>query len=228
MAEALERSRGLERQFLLSVSHDLRTPLTSIRGYAEAISDGTATDTRSAAEVILNESRRLERLVSDLLDLAKLDANRFSLQPRPVDAAEELTELAAGFTPDAARAGLELTLEAPEAVPMQADPDRFAQVIANLLENAIKFATSTIEVTARSSHGEALITIDDDGPGIDAADLPHVFERLYVVKRAPQRRETGSGLGLAISHELVVAMGGSIEAAANDHGGARMIVRLPS
>jgi two-component system sensor histidine kinase BaeS len=111
---------------------------------------------------------------------------------------------------------------------MRADPDRFAQVIANLLENAIKFATSTIEVTATSDHGEALITVDDDGPGIDTADLPHVFERLYVVKRTPQRRETGSGLGLAISHELVAAMGGSIEAAANDHGGARMIVHLPS
>ena len=228
MAEALERSRGLERQFLMSVSHDLRTPLTSIRGYAEAISDGTATDGPAAAEVILNESRRLERLVADLLDLAKLDAHRFSLHPSPIDASEELGELAAGFTPDARQAGCVIRLEPTTEVPVFADPDRFAQVVANLLENAIEFASSTIIVGASADGERAVITIDDDGPGIDAADLPHVFERLYVVKRRPEQRETGSGLGLAICRELVVAMGGSIEAGASTTGGARITVRLPA
>src|SRR5207248_5606518 len=123
MAATLARSRGLERQFLMSVSHDLRTPLTSIRGFAEAIADGAATDDRRAAEVITAESRRLERLVGDLLDLAKLDAKRFSLDLRPVDLADVVAATADGFRPAADGYGLALEVDTAAAT-VRADPDR--------------------------------------------------------------------------------------------------------
>ncbi len=141
MAATLERSKGLEQQFLLSVSHDLRTPLTSIRGYAEAIGDGTATDVHRAAGVIGREARRLERLVGDLLDLARLDARTFSLVVAEVDLVAAARAAVAAAAPEAERLGLQVTVasagpDGSAVVPVRADPERLDQVIANLLENA--------------------------------------------------------------------------------------------
>jgi two-component system sensor histidine kinase BaeS len=230
MAETLERLRGGERQFLMSVSHDLRTPLTSIRGFAEALADGTATDTARAADVIAAEARRLERLVRDLLDLAKLDANRFSLDLRAVDMVEVVEDTADGFVPAGDRLGLTVIVHDPVTlganglavewsapVPqVAADPDRLAQIVANLVENAMKYAERTVEVgtwyrLAPDGIATAQVTVDDDGPGIPAEDLTRVFERLWVGAR-DQGRQVGSGLGLTIVAELVAAMGGSITA----------------
>jgi len=230
MAANLERARGTERQFLMSVSHDLRTPLTSIRGFAEALADGTATDTARAADVIAAEARRLERLVRDLLELAKLDARRFSLDLRPTDVLEVVEDTTDGFVPMGERFGVRVSAREPvavgpggtiEAAPtswphVAADPDRLAQVIANLVENALKFAAGHVEVSvwfrlAPDGLGTAQITVDDDGPGISAEDLPHVFDRLWTATR-DQGRQVGSGLGLTIVAELVAAMGGSIQA----------------
>jgi two-component system sensor histidine kinase BaeS len=228
MADALARSRGLERQFLLSVSHDLRTPLTSIRGYAEAIADGAVDDPARAATVIASESRRLERLVRDLLDLAKLDARRFSLDVRRVDLAECAQATAAAFQPATADAGLTLEVAADDEIAVSADADRLAQVVANLIENASKFAAQRIRVgVARASDELAVLWVDDDGPGIAAGDLPRVFERLYTSSRTPAR-QVGSGLGLAIVSELVGAMGGSVRAESPllDGGGTRVVVTL--
>ena len=215
MAEALDRSRGLERQFLLSVSHDLRTPLTSIRGYAEAIADGTAPDPTRAAGVILAESRRLERLVKDLLDLAKLDARRFTFTIVEVDLNEVASDSVEGFRREVEAAGLAIRLDVPhDPTPAFADPDRLQQVIANLVENALKFATSTITVRVSADQGGPVLEVIDDGPGIASEDLPHVFERLYVTALRPARKEAGSGLGLAIVREVTETMGGRVEARA--------------
>ena len=219
MAASLARSRGLERQFLLSVSHDLRTPLTSIRGFAEAIADGTADDTRRAAEVVTAEARRLERLVQDLLDLAKLDSRRFSLELRTVDAVEVVVDTAEGFRPAAEAADLTLDIDAPDSrLDVTADPDRLAQVVANLVENALEFARTRVAVRLRAHGDDIVLDVVDDGPGIPADDLPHVFERFY------RSRRTGSGLGLAIVAELVDAMGGTVHAESDD--GTTMSVRL--
>ncbi len=229
MADSLERSRGLEQQFLLSVSHDLRTPLTSIRGYAEAIADGAAPDGPAAAGVILSESRRLERLVQDLLDLAKLDARRFSLSPDAIDLGTLADDAAEGFRREAEASGVRIGVRQPPApVSAFADPERVQQVVANLLENALKFAASAIEVSVGADSEGPWLSVADDGPGIAAEDLPHVFERLYVAHAAPARKEAGSGLGLAIVRELVEAMGGAVHAAANVPTGAVMVVRLPA
>lgn len=224
MAAALERSRGLEQQFLLSVSHDLRTPLTSIRGYAEAIDDGNV-DPKHAAAVIRAESARLERLVADLLDLAKLQAQSFTFHPQSVDvsaAAHTVTAAAAGSKP-----GITFHPVTTGALLVTADPDRLAQALANLVENAGKYASSAVLVSTRAENGWAVVTVDDDGPGIAEHDQPHVFERLYVARHLPERRENSSGLGLAIVKELITGMGGQVTASGAPNGGARLSIRLP-
>lgn len=231
MAETLERSRALEHEFLLSVSHDLRTPLTSIRGYADALADGTVDPAHSAA-VISSEARRLERLVADLLDLAKLQASTFSLRLEPVDLSQLAIVAGQGFEPDAAERGLTLVVRPwPAPLRLQADHDRLAQVAANLIENALKYATSEVHVSTvadpSTPPGWAVLTVRDDGPGIGSDDLPHVFERLYVARRQPRRAESSSGLGLAIVHQLVTAMGGQVWVTSELGAGTTFGVRLP-
>ena len=244
MAQTLEDGRARERHLLLAVSHDLRTPLTSIRGFAEAIQDGAIDDSAHAADVIIAESRRLERLVGDLLDLTKLEARQMSISMRPTDAAEVVATTAEGFRPAAARTGLTVVLQVPgedggapggAVVPsppsalVAADPDRLAQLLANLVENAITFARTTVTVTMADDRrsGTCVITVDDDGPGIAPVDLGHVFERFYRADRGPNRL-LGSGLGLAIVAELAAAMGASVRAESplNENGGSRFVVTL--
>lgn len=225
MADSLARARAVERQFLMSVSHDLRTPLTSIRGFAEAIADGAADDTERAAEIITAESRRLERLVGDLLELAKLEARHFSLDIQPVDLSDVVSTAAEGFRPAAAALGIELSIDVPDQVDARADADRMAQVVANLVENAMKFASSYIEVVMQRDGPGISLVVGDDGPGIAPDELPHVFQPLYVSTRAIGRR-LGSGLGLAIVHELVTAMSGTVRAESGPLGGTRVIVAL--
>jgi signal transduction histidine kinase len=234
MAQSLQDSKTRERNMLLSVSHDLRTPLTSIRGFAEAITDGAIEDTAQAADVITAEARRLERLVGDLLDLTKLEAAQLSIALRTTDAAEVVSTTTEGFRPTAEKNGLELVVQVPEEVArgaaVVADPDRLAQLLANLIENAITFTRTTVTVTLFASAPDAqhvVIAVDDDGPGIAPADLPRVFERFYRADRSP-RRQIGSGLGLAIVAELAAAMGGSVRAESplSTTGGSRFMVAL--
>ena len=230
MAADLDVARGHERAFLLSVSHDLRTPLTSIRGYAEAIADGTVEgkDARiRAADVISSESRRLERLVADLLDLARLDAHQFSLHPAPVDARSVVRDAVEAFGPAAAELGLALDVDTGDAVPVVADAQRLAQIVANLVENALKFATTRVAVGVEADGGRVVLHVDDDGAGIAPADLPRVFERLYTSRTVPGRT-LGTGIGLAIVHELAVAMGGDARVEPLDSVGTRFVVTFPS
>jgi two-component system sensor histidine kinase BaeS len=231
MAAKLDASRGHERAFLLSVSHDLRTPLTSIRGYAEAMLDGTIADQDArlrAAEVIAGESRRLERLVADLLDLARLDTHQFSLRPQPIDAGQVVAEAVDAFRPAATELGLVLEYHGPsDAAPGFADPQRLAQIVANLVENALKYASARVAVGVATDGSAITITVDDDGPGIAPADLPHVFERLYTSRTAPGR-VVGTGIGLAIVHELAAAMGGVARVEPVDDTGTRFVVAFPA
>jgi two-component system sensor histidine kinase BaeS len=232
MAAELSRHRSLERAFLMSISHDLRTPLTSIRGYAEAVAEGAADDEESrrrAARIIEAEARRLERLVADLLELARLDAREFSLHPAPVDAAGVARHAALALEPAAREAGVELVVtDGSGPLTALADGERLAQVVANLVENALKYAATTVEVSTRPAAGGGVeIAVADDGPGIDPEDLPRVFERLYTSRRQPGRK-VGTGLGLAIVRELVSAMGGRVDVGRTDEGGTQFVVALPA
>jgi signal transduction histidine kinase len=218
MAQALEWARGAERQFLQNISHDLRTPLTSISGYAEAIEDGVA-DPASAARVIATEAGRLSRLVGD----------RFTFRLEPLDLSAAARSAATGLAPVALELGLQLSVEAPEEVLVHADQDRLAQVADNLVENALRFASRQVRLVVRAGEGTGVMWVDDDGPGIAPANLGRVFERLYA---APQGagRHIGTGLGLAIVAELVQAMGGRVWAESPlkpGAGGTRMVIELP-
>ena len=218
MTDSLQDAKVRERQFFMSVSHDLRTPLTSIRGWAEAIADGAATDREQAARVIGSEARRLERLVQDLLDLARLDSHAFSLHLSPVDVAAVVGDTAEGFRPMVEQAGLRLQLQIPHHVlEAAADPDRVAQIVANLVENAYKYASTSVRVAVSARDGSIVVTVEDDGPGIPQEEQDHVFERLYQSVRSPAR-QAGSGLGLAIVKELTDAMGGTVVVGSSSAG----------
>ncbi|MGA2521584.1 MAG: HAMP domain-containing sensor histidine kinase [Acidimicrobiales bacterium] len=230
LSENLTRAQGLEREFLLSVSHELRTPLTSIRGYADAIADGATDDVAGAVGIIGSEARRLERLVQDLLDLARLQARRFSLDPQRVDGAEVMAAVAEGFQPEADAAGVRLVTDSSAGeLWVDADPDRLGQIVANLVGNALKFATARVEVGGQRAGGWSALWVIDDGPGISPEELPHIFERYYTSDRS-RARKSGTGLGLAVVAELAAAMGGTVNAESPVHEGrgARMVVWLPS
>jgi two-component system, OmpR family, sensor kinase len=228
MAASLARARSTERDFLLSVSHDLRTPLTSIGGWAEALADGTAPDPAGAGRTIQAEARRLDRLVHDLLDLARLRARAFTLARGPVDLRDVAAATAEAVRPELADAGVAVRVDLPDLpVTVDGDADRMAQIAANLLENAGRHATSRVGVAVRADGATAVLAVEDDGPGIPRDEADRVFDRLHTSARPAARAGPGTGLGLAIVRELARAMGGDADVAAGGGRGARLEVRLP-
>jgi two-component system sensor histidine kinase BaeS len=206
LSEELDRTHEAERAFLLSVSHELRTPLTAIRGHAEALEDGVLEAT-AIGSVIEREARRLERLVGDLLDLARLRRRTFSVRSEPVDLGELAGVAYERHAAAARRFGVELeALSTPDAVAL-ADPDRLLQALSNLVENALRSTPSG--ETVRILAGPGRVEVVDDGPGLAERDLPLAFERFYLYERSESGRRVGTGLGLAIVRELAEAMGGS-------------------
>jgi len=239
MGTALARARHQEREFLLSISHDLRTPLTSIRGYAEAIADRVTPDPASAASVVVAESRRLERLIGDLLDLARLEARQFSLHLAQIDAGMVVADAAEALRYQLETAGLSLKVVVPQhELLVSADRDRLAQVVANLVDNASKWSRTTVDVATTRDGDMVGISVLDDGPGIPTEDLPHIFERLFTSRqpaparspsKLPEARATGIGLGLTIVAELTRAMNGTVRAESplGPTGGTRITIELP-
>lgn len=224
MSEQLGLARDAERAVLLSVSHDLRTPLTSIRGYAEGIEDGTV-EPRQAAAVVGREAERLERLVGDLLALARLRQGVIEVRREPVDLAAVAREAEERLRPRAAEAGIAIRVEGGPAA-ATADHGRVLQVITNLLDNAIRVSPKGATVTIVASPGA--IEVSDEGPGIAAEEIPRAFERFHLRARAEHASPDGAGLGLAIVRELSEAMGGSVTVENLRTQGARFTIQLPS
>jgi signal transduction histidine kinase len=228
MAASLQRSQQADQDFLLSVSHDLRTPLTSIGGWAEALADGAAPEPAAAGNNIRTAAQRLDRLVNDLLDLARLRTRAFTLAVAPVDLRDAAAGAAEMLRPGLEDNGLAVEVDVPpEPVVVDGDADRLAQIATNLLDNAGRHAAGTIQVTVTGDGRWATLAVEDDGPGIPAADRQRVFERLHTSARPATRPGTGTGLGLAIVAELATAMGGRAAATDAAGGGARLVVRLP-
>ncbi|HEV7483143.1 MAG TPA: HAMP domain-containing sensor histidine kinase [Solirubrobacterales bacterium] len=224
MSEQLALAHDAERAVLLSVSHDLRTPLTSIRGYAEGIEDGTVAPGEAAA-VVGREAARLERMVGDLLALARLRQGVLEVRSEPVDLAAVAHEAEQRLRPRARDAGVEVRVEGGPA-PATADHGRALQVVTNLLDNAIRVSPAGGAVTIAVAPGE--IRVSDPGPGIPEAELPQAFERFHLRARSGNGSLDGAGLGLAIVRELTEAMGGSVAVENLAGGGARFTVRLPA
>ena len=223
MAEQLARSRESERAFLLSVSHELKTPLTAIRGYAEGLGEG-AFDADAASRVILLEARRLERLVRDLLDLARINRREFSVGREPVDLAEVVRAAVARHEASARSFGVALVADAQEAW-VEADPDRVLQIASNLIENALRETPRGGSVTVRTEPRRLLVA--DTGPGLALDDLARAFDRFYLYDKHGRERPLGSGLGLAIVKQLGVAMGGDVTVESVSGAGAVFTLELP-
>lgn len=215
MATALAESQRREREFLASVSHELRTPITAIRGYAEAIEDGAVKGEAGRAEavgVIRSEADRLEHMVQDVMDLARVGSAEFHLDIRPVDISLTLRETIAAHQNEANNASVALAVDLPETLSIESDGHRIRQVVSNLVQNALRVTDSggTIRIAARAEASTAVIEVSDTGPGIEPDDLPHVFERSYLWRASKGVRPVGTGLGLAIVRELVTALGGRV------------------
>ena len=224
MAEQLARARAAEKQFLLSVSHELKTPLTAIRGYAEGVADG-AFDMDEAVVTISIEAARLERLVRDLLDLARMNRTDFSIHREEIDLATIAGEAVRRYEGQARDFGVALEAIAPGPSPAIGDPDRILQVASNLIENALRLTPRDGVVRVFAEPG--LLIVEDTGPGLSQEDLPRAFERFYLYSRYGSDRPVGTGLGLSIVKELTQGMGGSVEVEATPGRGTRFTVRLP-
>ncbi|HET7352953.1 MAG TPA: HAMP domain-containing sensor histidine kinase [Gaiellaceae bacterium] len=207
LAAQLRQAQEAERNFLLSVSHELKTPLTAIRGYAEAVEDH-AVDPREAAATVASEARRLERLVHDLLDLARMNRTDFSVVNSEIDLGEVAEDAVRRYQQQADSFGVALQSVTYGSAPAIGDADRVLQVVSNLVENALRLTPAGGEVRVVTAPG--VLRVEDTGPGLAEADTERAFERFYLHERYGVERRVGTGLGLAIVKELTLAMGGSV------------------
>ncbi|HEY3344429.1 MAG TPA: HAMP domain-containing sensor histidine kinase [Anaerolineaceae bacterium] len=233
MTGRVQSSQQSQRDFVANISHELKTPLTSIQGFAQAILDGTANTPQAlqqAAGVIHHEAGRMNRLVLDLLTLARLEAGTANLQRAPFDLAGLLRAVAERLTPQANSAQVDLRVDLPMLPGLVGDEDRLAQVFTNLVDNAIKYsgAGGRVLLSARSDGAGVRVSVADTGPGLSPADQARIFERFY---QADKSRRGGSGrgvgLGLAIAREIVQAHGGTIQVDSAPGKGSTFCVRLP-
>ena len=234
MVERVDSAQRSQRDFVANVSHELKTPLTSIQGFAQAILDDTA-DTPEArkhsAQIIYNEAGRMHRMALDLLDLARLEAGTADLKMSAVDMGALLRGIVEKFTPQAQKAGVRVTLDVPEGLPsLTGDGDRLAQVFTNLVDNALRFTPSNGEITlfARTAGAEMELSITDTGSGIPEEALPRLFDRFYQADSSRAGGEGhGAGLGLAIVQEIVQAHGGKIGVRSQLGHGTTFDIHLP-
>ena len=227
---ALSDSEARQRDFLLSVSHELRTPLTTIRGFAESLQDGISDDPPAVAGVIVAESERLERLVGDLLALARLRADRFTLELRRIDAAAVAGEARAAWRNRCAAAGLTLGgTGPPPGTTILADADRLRQILDVLLENALRLtpAPGTVTLEGAATATSVALSVSDTGPGLTDDDLTVAFVPGALHARYAGQRPVGSGVGLALAAELTTRLGGTLLAGSDPGGGARFTAHLP-
>jgi two-component system sensor histidine kinase BaeS len=217
MAAALEEQERMRREFITNAAHELRTPLTNLQGYLEALRDGVIEPDRATFESRLDEAERLVRLSRSLDTLAAGDAGA-PTQPIDLDLAATIRMAVDLARPAIRAAGLELDVDLPDTLRARGDPDQLAQVVGNLLQNAIRYtpAGGRVSVKAERRPADALVSVANSGDGIPAADLPHVFERFYRVDKSRDRASGGAGIGLAIVRQIVEAAGGAVGAESRD------------
>jgi signal transduction histidine kinase len=228
MANRLREANELERNFLMRVSHELRTPLTAIRGHVGALREGLADDPESrdaSLDVIAAEAGRLERLVGDVLDLAKLDARRFTVREEEVDMGRVLERAYTAFGEEARRRGIDYRQHANGGAVIVTDGDRVLQIISNLLSNAFRWTPDggRIDVELDAKNGNVSVAVADSGPGISPEEAERIFRPFW-----SRDGGGGTGLGLAIANELANALGGRIELDTSLGRGSRFCLVLPA
>ena len=229
MAVSMEENERQRQAMVSDIAHELRNPLTNVRGYLEGVQDGLVPLDDALVASLLEESTLLGRLVDDLQDLALADAGRLHLHPEPLDAADLVEQVVAAHRAAAATAGVAITAAARGPMPVQADPGRLRQALGNLVGNALRYtpAGGQVTLTVSGAADQAVIAVADTGAGIAAEHLPHIFDRFYRADASRNRETGGSGLGLAITRHLVEAHGGTIEAQSTEGTGSTFTIRLP-
>ncbi len=233
MTSELERADQQRRNLTADVAHELRTPLHIIQGNLEGILDGVYQPNPKTIQATLEETRLLGRLVNDLQTLSLAEAGQLPLHRVLVTVTDLLADVVTGFEGRAAEAGVSLEIHIPEKVgslELEIDPDRMGQVLNNLVINALQHTSTggTIRLGAEAQSGGVRLTVQDDGAGISAEDLPFIFDRFWRSDRARTRQEgAGSGLGLAIARQLVQAHEGKISVESQPGEGTKFIIDLP-
>jgi signal transduction histidine kinase len=240
MASEVSRARKMQRDFVANVSHDLKTPLTSIQGFSQAILDGTITDRRGyaqAAQIINTEAQRMSRLVSELLSLSRLENGLSSLELQPTDVGQVVSQLVTAMQPQARAAGVHLRVRLSAAPaeeegrrPVLADVDRLKQAFGNLIDNALKHTPhdGSVTIVVDSMPEGVQILVCDTGHGIPAEDLPRIMERFYQIDKARSSGSRSLGLGLAIAREIVQAHKGQISIDSTVGSGTTVRIFLPA
>ena len=234
MVKRVNSTQRSQRDFVANVSHELKTPLTSVQGFAQAILDGTA-DTpearKQAAQIIYNEAGRMHRMALDLLDLARFEAGTADLKMSSVDMGPLLRGVIEKFALQAQKAGVNLQVDVPSDLPLLiGDGDRLAQVFTNLVDNALKYTPTNGHVTLSAANvgNEMELSITDTGEGVPDEALPHLFDRFYQVDPSRAGGEKhGAGLGLAIVQEITQAHGGRISVRSQAGHGTTFVIHLP-
>ena len=229
MSADLEQANKLRRQMTADIAHDLRTPLSIILGYTEALSDGKFQGTPEIYEVMHKEAQHLSHLVEDLRTLSLADAGELKLVRRPVAPQALLESTASAHRAQALQSQIDLAVEAAPGLPLvEVDPDRMAQVLGNLVSNALRYtpAQGQITLSAQANEHTVCLRVQDTGAGIAPADAPHIFDRFYRADKPRQRQEGESGLGLAIAKSIVEAHGGAISVESAPGAGAAFTITL--
>lgn len=237
MAQALANADQQRKQMTADVAHELRTPLAIIKGRLEGLQDGVYHATPEQIARLLNETLLLERLIEDLRLLALAEAGQLPLYPEVILPYDLLEETVAAFADQAATRQICLRIAAPEDLPpIDVDPQRMEQVLSNLVSNALRYTPDGGSITlsgemllahGTASYPQVVLRVSDTGQGIAPEDLPHIFDRFWRADRSRQRGSGGSGLGLAIARQIVVAHGGTIQAASRPGAGTTMSITLP-
>ncbi|GAB3136937.1 HAMP domain-containing sensor histidine kinase [Microbispora hainanensis] len=230
MAERRERLEELRKAMVGDVAHELRTPLSNIRGWLEAAQDGLADPDPELVASLLEEALLLQHVIDDLQDLAVADAGELRVHTEPVDVADLLAQVATAHRGGAEAAGVTLLTKADGRLHLVADPVRLRQAVGNLVSNAVRHTPpgGTVSLHARRADGDVVIDVADTGSGIAPDDLPLVFERFWRVEKSRSRRSGGSGLGLPIARKLAEAHGGSLSATSVIGEGSTFTLRLPA
>ena len=227
----LRRLETIRRDFVANVSHELKTPLTAVSGYAETLLDEEipAEQRRRFVETIRDNASRMQRIVDDLLDLSRIESGGWRPDVRPIDVAGLVSDVFSAVQPAASAKGLVLAADvAPDAARIDADPTAFRQIVTNLIENAIRYTPSgSVTLSTRRGDGGVWIEVRDTGIGIAAEHLPRIFERFYRVDAGRSREQGGTGLGLAIVRHLADAHGGRVEATSTVGKGTTVSVLFP-
>jgi two-component system sensor histidine kinase BaeS len=229
MAEAVQRSEERQRRLVADVAHEMRTPLSNLRGYLEGLSDGVVEPSRELFASLHEETLLQRRILDDLQVLALAEVGDLRYTRAPIDLAELVGVGAIVHRAVAAEAGIALTVDVPAPVWINADPDRLRQVLGNLLSNAVRYTDNGghVLVRVRAEDGEAVLTVSDTGVGMTPADLIRVFDRFWRADPARQRATGGSGLGLTIAQRIVRDHDGRIDVTSDPGTGTTFSVRLP-